>query len=136
MRRNKPGRHKQQAVVENLNKLFGIVINSVQNVEEIAKGKVERRWVDLIPTIVNDYNEFQKEKLKENPPIPTTDFGATHCRGKACDILEKGTIVRIPLEEPREAYKLSKKLMGSFRASDLRYDPTERQITKVLLRPG
>jgi len=58
------------------------------------------------------------------------------CKGKSCELLSVGTRVRIPFDEPREAYGTNRKLAGRFRATDLRFDPRIRTIAKVMLNPG
>ena len=135
VRRNKAGRHRQQALVENLNKTLGKAIFTLQNVNELNTGNESVEWVDMLPNIIENYNEYQLEKYIEEPPLPPEHFDFTQCKGDACNILEEGTRVRIPLEEPRKATNLQQKLSGNFRASDLRYNPEIKTITKVLLRP-
>ena len=90
----------------------------------------------MLPNIIENYNEYQLEKYMEEPPLPPEHFDFTQCKGDACNVLEEGTRVRIPLEEPRKATNLQQKLSGNFRASDLRYNPEIKTVTKVLLRPG
>jgi len=52
VRRNKPGRHKQQALVENLNKTIGRAIFTIQNVNELATNQPYVEWTDLLPDII------------------------------------------------------------------------------------
>ena len=130
LRRNKAGRHKQQAQVENMNKILGTAIYTIQNVNELITGARIVEWVDLLPEIMRSYNEYILTKDATIKPIPPAS-----CQGDDCDLLQVGDRVRIPLDEPI-LVDTKKKIYGSFRATDLRFDPTPRTIRKVLITPG
>jgi len=106
------------------------------NINELATQTEDTSWTFLIEPIIKSYNEYKREYNMEHPEIPSRLLPPTQCKGDVCNLLEEGTKVRIPLEAPVKADTLSKRLGGTFRATDLRYKPETHEITKVILRPG
>ena len=125
----KVGRHKQQAIVERKNQMIGTAIHKRQTAQELLTGETDKHWVDDLRVIINAINRKAKnQKIKKLPDTPV-------CQGDSCNMLDKGTKVRVKLEEPRDV-TTGKRLPGKFRSGDIRWDPTPREIKEPLLRPG
>lgn len=123
----KPGRHRQQALVERANQWIGRAIFKRLVSEELHTGKYATGWVDYIDDIVDDHNK-NIQPPKKYPNHPT-------CSGISCELLPIGTKVRVALDEPRE-HTNNAKLAGRFRAHDVRWTVQPRTIVSVQLNPG
>jgi Chromo (CHRromatin Organisation MOdifier) domain len=108
----KAGRHRQQGVVENYNKIIGKLLFQKMAIDEIETGEVSKDWVNEIPDVVKALNKHLKHVAK---PPNSTVLESSHEK-----LLPIGTKVRIPLEEPRSTADNSK-LHGKFRAHDIRW---------------
>jgi hypothetical protein len=85
-----------------------------------------------LPKLIKVLNKVTTEKNKKKKPLK--DEGPV-CKGDSCILLERGDKVRVQLDVPREFVGM-KRLHGKFRATDVRFDPKERVIKKVLLNPN
>jgi len=132
MRYGKPGRHKQQAVVESRNKIIGTALMKKMTAEELLTNQISRRWTDILPDILLAMNKHYSEQLKKLKKLKVND--EVICKGDTCNLLEIGTKVRAILDEPRNV--LGEKQIGKFRAGDIRYDPKIRIIKNIILNPG
>lgn len=120
-----PGRHKQQAYVENRNRQIGKAIFLLQTAEELLTGKPATHWVDELPTIIKGINSHAKPMTKARgfPRIDnTTEF------------FNVGDKVRIKLAHPVGA--TGEKLFGSFRETDMRWSIKTFTIEDVILLPN
>ena len=89
-------------------------------------------WVDEMKSnILPAYNDYIASRKKATPAKPLLP----RCSGDDCELLSVGDQVRIPYDEPKRADD-EQRLSGNFRATDLRFDPTVRTISKVLVTPG
>lgn len=129
IRRKKPGRSRQQATVEGMNSILGKLLNRAMLVDEMHTNETSKNWTDHLQRAIQLINKRLTHKPKDysNAEI--------RCSGDACDVLEVGTKVRVSLDKPRD-YITNKTLHGKFRTGDIRYDPTIREITQLLLHPG
>ena len=125
-----PGRHRQQSMVENLNRILGNAIFKRQIAQELATGEQSVEWVSDLPKFIGLINA----KLVRAPPpeIPPDAPMSTGMRSKY--ILAIGTRVRVRLNRPQSV--LGEKLHGTFRAHDIKFDPVIRTIVVPLLIPG
>lgn len=129
----KPGRHRQQAIVEIKNKDIGKHLFKRMTAEELQTGEVSKAWIDYLPTVITLINKITKKtrkrtidkKLKYDQP----------CEGDACNLLEEGTKVRVMLDMPRNVYD-DKRLPGPFRETDIRWNPKPRTVMKVSIAPN
>jgi hypothetical protein len=128
------GRHRQVALAEGMNHLIGKLIMMRQLGEELLTNVKSTEWIDDLPKIVKAINArvklnhpryTLKEMLKQDP------IG----HGDACSLYDIGTKVRVALDVP-EDYLTGKRLIGSFRAGDQRWEKEPRTITGVLLNPN
>jgi len=126
----KAGRSRMQALVERKNQVIGTAIHRVQLAQEITTGKTSTEWVDDLPKIVKLINS----KIKKNYKPPKLDNNL-RCEGDSCILLDIGTKVRVALEHPID-FVTGKRLHGKFRSSDIRWNPAERVIKQVLLKPN
>jgi transposase InsO family protein len=126
MRFGKTGRHRQQGMVERANQTIGSMILLDQLKREIQTKKVKRTWIHLRKQILDEVNNKAKP-TKEKYISPT-------CEGSSCEILQQGTKVLAPLDEPRDIE--GKKLHGRFRSADQRYNIHIRSVKEVILKPN
>ena len=123
------GRHRQQSVVETKNYQIGKILNARMQVEEINNNVISRSWVDILPELFKSINKHLSYEAKDtdvNSPIRTNTFTS--------NMLPVGTKVRIQLDNP-QSYTDGKRLMGKFRAGDIRWSKTTHIITQFYLRP-
>lgn len=126
----KVGRHKQQAKVEAMNKIIGKAVQMKINYEELGRNQTSTgNWAKLMPKIVAEINKNVKEPKEYKSPATLEP----KC-GKKCELLEQGAKVRVSLEGPIDP-RSGKRLGRDFRAGDIRFDPTVREIKKVILSP-
>ncbi len=127
VRVGKPGRSRQQALVERKNQFIGTIILKRLTSQELLSGKTERAWVHLLPKVVAAINKrVGKFKLPKSNGEPV-------CEGNACEVLPIGTQVRVALDKPQEVTGV--KLAGKFRSSDIRWDPRIREVREIIIKP-
>lgn len=125
----KPGRHRQQALVEYKNKLIAQVLFKRMTAQELLTGVQSNEWVEDLPKVIRVINKLSK-------PQPPIDYDKLpRCSGDSCELLNEGTKVRVMLEEPRAATERGEKLIGKFRATDIRWNPEKHIVTDILLKP-
>lgn len=127
----KPGRHKQQSVVEIKNRDIGKLLFKRMTEEELQTGEISKSWVDYLPEVINLINQNTKKKSPKKNLNPKLDY---QCFGNACDVLPQGSQVRVALDEPRNVF--GHKLHGRFRATDIRWSVKPKIIMKSLVSPG
>lgn len=148
LRVGKPGRSRQQAMVEAHNGQITKLITLRQNEEEIITGEPSREWIADIPLILTLLNEDLGRA-----PISQGDIGDEPVCGKSeawkkkgkgskraevmptCDLLPEGTKVRAALDKP-ESLADGKKLIGKFRVGDARWEKQVRTVVQQVLKPG
>jgi len=138
VRVGKVDRSRHQAMAENRNKIIAKALFQKQVGQEILTNKVSVEWVDDIQTVIDAINDYEREKYKTEKkkeiarekkngiPLPYLQKGIA--------ILEVGTKVRIKLDKPKGV--LGEKLHGTFRATDIKWEPTIRTITNIILTPN
>ena len=130
----RPGRSRQQGLVENVNKVIGKAIMTKQNDNELDTGVTDRGWIDLLPKIISAYNTYVS-KTRPSVKERIKDMDTAKCSGSSCKLLEEGTRVHVILDKPKDA-ATGNKLHGKFRSGDLRFEERIRTITKVSLKPN
>ena len=124
IKRNKPGRHRQTALVERFNQTIGHRIFKTQLDKELQSGKNSRLWLHFYRGIIDNINnKAQPSKMKYKDPV---------CKGLSCEILPRGTKVLVMLEEPRDIE--GNRLPGRFRKTDIKYNLKLREIKEVLIK--
>lgn len=127
----KPYRSRQQAIVERFNSVLSKAISRYQNAVEVSTGQPSTDWIDYLPKVVEVLNE---ELVRENP-LRNKNKGPV-CRAKKgdCELLDKGTKVRIPYEKPVDIINETRHADSSWRVGDMRWSKTIYTITRVILR--
>jgi hypothetical protein len=132
MRVAKPGRHRQQAMVERRNQIIGTALFKRMQAQELLTGETSTEWIEDLPKLIKALNKVQgkknKKKKEKEPNVPV-------CSKDSCKLIPIGTKVRVALDEPREQVH-GQKLHGKFRSTDVRWDVTERTVEQIRLRPG
>ena len=70
----------------------------------------------------------RKKKMEKNTDEP-------YCAGDSCILLPVGTEVRVQLDVPVD-YLSGKRLIGTFRATDVRWSKEPHIISDVVIKPG
>lgn len=133
IKKAKPGRHRQQSIVERKNKDIGKLLFKRMTAEEIITKEVNKSWVQYLPKVIEIINENTRKTRKR-----TIDKKVEHkfiCDGDACNIIDQGTQVRAMLDAPVNAYD-GKKLYGKFRETDIRFAIKPRTVMQTLIAPG
>ena len=130
IRRALPNRHRQQAVVEALNGTIARVIFELQNIEELGTRKVNKKWVKILPTVIEEYNGMIKEKKPKKETM-----GKPTCAGDGCNLFQEGDSVRVILDYPINI-ATGKKLDGKFRKTDIRWSEEIHKIENIVIAPN
>jgi hypothetical protein len=134
VRAGQPGRHRQQCIVECMNKLIGQALHQQMAAQELLTGEPSCEWVEDLPIMVRILNRrWQRKPPKQCQDLPKLGPILKSEQGSSPLILE-GTKVRVALDEPQGIN--GEKLHGRFRASDIRWDPEIKTIRKCILSPG
>ena len=147
LRVGKPGRSRQQAMVESHNGQITKMITLRQNEEELITGEPSREWIADIPLIISLLNEDlgrspqSEADIGDEPVCSKSEAWKKKGKGKrpnempTCDLLPKGTKVRAVLDKPVSLAD-GKKLIGKFRVGDARWEKKVRTIVQQILKPG
>ena len=127
IRQGKTGRHKQQSLVENLNKIIGQVIHMQLTQDDIdANTDQSRDWIDMLPRLRESLNK----NLIRNKSKVIRQMTLKKCHGELIPI---GARVRVALDNPQGV--TGKTLHGTFRAGDPKWEVKERTVEQYILRP-
>ena len=125
IRKNHAGRHSQEGLVENLNKIIGTVIHMQLTDDEINTNEESRTWLDLLPKLRISLNKHLRRNKKKIIKQETL----RKCHG---EIIPIHTKVRVLLDNPKAVS--GKRLHGPFRSSDIRWEVIPRQVEDYILR--
>lgn len=125
----KPGRHRQQGLVERMNQTIAKALFKRMAAQELLTDETSREWVEDLPKLIKLLNSYAAKRKKQKEPT------APVCKGDSCSLLLPGTKVRAIMEQPRDPVT-NKLLPGKFRSTDLRWDPKERVIRQIVIKPG
>ena len=129
-----PNRHRNQALVENRNKLIGDAIFENQLVKEITTNKVNKQWIKDLPNIIKDINNKLGLKHEKKYPRVSKRYDQPLFTDRNNDLLLDGDTVRVQLDQPQSFH--GKKLKPPFRSADIRWSPKIHKIVKVILQPS
>jgi hypothetical protein len=131
----KPYRSRMQALVEAKNKILGKALFMRMTANELETGEEDTEWSQFLKPLLTELNkhikETNKDKEKKKKKNPSQDLVNID---KTTILLQVGQKVRTILDKPRSA--TGTKLSGTFRATDIRWDPTIKVITNVILAPS
>ncbi len=126
-------RHRQQALVESKNYLIGRVIFHLLNLNELNNKKTSKDWYkssDEFRKLVNVIND--NIKFKPITEQPSDNLKITKDNKI---LLPEGTKVRVTLDYPEDVAH-GKRLIGKFRAGDIRFSKDIKTIEWIVLKPN
>jgi hypothetical protein len=124
-----PGRHRQTANIERLNRELGKLLVGYMNTKEVETGKPYREWTDIIDKVRESLNKIRKQKLPKNKPYNYVEFDP-----KSKPKFKVGDMINRMLDTPKNA--LNEKVSGTFREGDYRYNPVPEMIEQVVYFSG
>jgi hypothetical protein len=121
-------RHRQLSPVDRVCAILGKYLNKVMLSEEMKTGKINASaWKLRLFKLVEIINNSVKEPVDiENVKLDVMGKG---------DILDIDTKVRLSLEHPKR-YIDNKKLLGNFRAGDIRWSKEIYTIHQIIMNPS
>ena len=122
-----PNRHRSQALVERKNQYIGTIIHQVQTQTELETGKINRKWVAILPEIIKELNQ----NLPKPKTTQSSDYPIISKSNK--DLLAIGQKIRVILDYPQDTNGM--KLHGKFRSTDQRFSREIYKVREVLLKP-
>lgn len=125
----KPGRHRQQSIVERANQKVASLLFKRMTSQELKTNETSREWVDDLPEAIEVINEHLPTPLlkpKFNYPL-VTKYNK--------ELIPIGTKVRVQLDNPMDV-GTDKRLAGKFRSTDVKWDKKERIVKQISIRPG
>ena len=118
-KRTFPDRHKQNSVVERLNRELGKVFNLYMNSMQKKTKKVYREWTDIIDKVREKYNEIKPKRKDENPYAFKDESEQININWDSK--FKKNDLVYVKYEVPHD--NLGHKLSGNnFREGDMKFD--------------
>ena len=124
-------RHKQNSVVESLNKSLGRILNGYMNTKEVETGKVYREWDEITDFVREELNKYRTsksfKKAQETPEMVLPGY-------KEKPKFKIGDIVLVKNEVPKNALN-NKQPTTNFRVGDYRFSPTPRKIIDIYIYP-
>ena len=123
-----PGRHRSLAIVERKNQAIGAMLFKLMTARELLTAETNTEWVDDLPDVLEIINKrARKRKIDNTTHSPV-------CEGDTCNLIPRGTRVRVAYDNPHDIH--GKRLHGRFRTSDIRWNPQQRIIEEVLIKPN
>jgi transposase InsO family protein len=131
VRHSMTNRHQQMGVVEYYNHLLTKSLGTKMTAETLETKNRSTSWVKDVPKLIKKLNEksFTVEKpdvasFFTDPPLPDKR-----------ESLQVGSVVRVRLQQPKDVLT-GKRLHGTFRNSDVRWEQDLTEITSVLMLPA
>lgn len=130
---NKPGRHRQNSLVERANRTIGTMIYKYISSQKLASNEQETGWIHKLKLLRKILNFGKKAPSKleinknKNSDIKLTKLNSI--------ILPENTKVRIKLDLPTDIIN-GKRLTGNKRASDINFSKKIYTITSFELLPN
>ncbi len=124
-----PARHRQLGIIDRAIQKIGTELHTRMNKEEFLTGEQSNQWTEFLPKTLQKIN-IEAKIQKKPKPITSKDDPIIQN-----PIISLGTKVRTILDAPRD-YLTGKRLQGSFRKSDMRFDAKAKVVTNILLKPG
>lgn len=131
IRRGKPNRHTQQAIVEGNNRVIAKYLFHEMLADEIQTKKLSTTWASRLQSYVQKINKVRADVL-DSKPVPVNEPSAPS--DKLIELLPEGAKVRYALDFPID-YVTKKKTDASFRTGDVRWsEPTTIDVAVII--PG
>lgn len=137
LRKSKPYRHRQQAVVERYNGIIARALFYNQHQIEDRTGQPSTVWVNELPEVIQIMNRHIRRKNRAKARLPEP-FQEPKCdpnsRRKECELLNVNDQVRVILEVPR-GYDGKVESDKRFRETDLRWTKKIEKVINVSIQP-
>lgn len=127
LKRTIPYRHKQNSMVESLNRQLGRLFNGYMNMMEQQEGETYREWTDILDDVRKELNKYRKRKLPEN----VSDYDYPFHDQTYISRFKVGDYVHYRLDYPQTALG-KKQPTPEFRTGDYRYSHQPVKIVKVI----
>jgi len=128
-----PGRHRSVALVERKNQTIGKIIHKILLQVELSTGKPTSQWVSYAKELVKLINIEIEKRSHDIKTIPLDEQTFTYNPDKKIKMFKVGDHVRVALNNPVDIH--GKPLIGSFRSSDIRWNPKVRTVKYILMEP-
>lgn len=128
VRHTMTGRKTQMAIVEYYNHILTKVLGTRMTAKELENNTVNKDWVESLPKLITELNKDKKEQK-------IGDFFKYQIFQKNEKLLNVGDYVHVKLVQPKETLT-GKKLHGTFRNGDQRFNKEVQRISYVSLKPG
>lgn len=125
----KAGRSRSN-LVERKNQTIGKIISRILTQ---ASGNPSSKWVEYLPMIIDSINAKVEEKDIKPKPMEDVQPLTFNPKNKKIKLLEEGDRVRVALDKPMDV--ADNKLHGSFRSSDIRWNPEIRTVVYMYMKP-
>lgn len=131
----KPGRHRQQGLVERYNQLIAKYLFKRMTAQELLTAEESKEWVDDLPSLIEYINKRAEKRIAKikkkrgNAVVPDPVIQTENE-----ELLAIGTQVRVQLDYPINPVT-GAKLHGKFRSTDIRWHPEKREIKQVVIKP-
>mgnify|MGYP001302770206 FL=1 len=125
-RLGKPGRHRQQGLVERYNQSIGYYLFRIMTMKQLLTKKINSEWVDHYKLVINEINK-KVSPMTEKLVSPAANGNSKH-------LLKIGQRVLVALDNPEES--TGHKLQGRFRAQDIKFKPQVREIKEIMVNPN
>jgi hypothetical protein len=123
------GRHRQVGMVEKKNQIIGKTLMMKMFSKELLTGEINRQWVNDLPGIIESINnKYYHEPINYYDAVKKSPF-----RELKQEMIPLGTIVRVKLDEPRDA--VDRKVHGKFRSGDHRWSIEKYKVVNYILDP-
>ena len=127
LKRTIPYRHKQNSMVESLNRQLGRIFTGYMNAVERETGETYREWDDILDDVRKELNKFRKRKMPEN----VSDYSYPFFDQTYISRFKVGDYVHYKLDYPQDALG-KKQPTPNFREGDYRYSHEPVKIVQVI----
>lgn len=127
----KPGRSREQALVESRNGVIARALLRNMVMTELNTNEESRDWIEYLKEVVVSLNKhYHREPIHLQPDEIMADF-----RDKpGTELLENGTTqVRVALDKPIDL--MGNKQHGKFRQGDIRWSLKPSKVERIQLKP-
>jgi hypothetical protein len=127
LKRTIPYRHKQNSMIESLNRQLGRLFNGYMNYMEQQTGETYREWDEILVDVRKELNKYRKREMPKN----VSDYPYPFHDQTYISRYKVGDWVHYKLDYPQTALG-KKQPTPEFRTGDYRYSHEPVQIVKVI----
>lgn len=126
IRYGKAGRSRQQAYVEQRNKIIGQALFHRMTAQEILTEEQSNHWTSRLKVVIKAINKYIAEKKPATTPKSREPYIP-----KGTIMLSVGQPVRVMLDKPEDTFQ--NKLHGTFRSSDIRWSRAISHVSNIII---